>query len=231
MGSSTEEREDILKYTEYLEGSNTEEDAIEENTEEESDLEEQLLKVEQANKEEKASAPEKEKENKRTSLGLIKLLAHLHKEGPSGKLSPEEYPFLEVFSNGLEAATLALQEETTALLRLADEEMKGAQWKRLNKQKPIKQRIKLATTEKSRKMNGIYNDALFITEITKDYCYKTGLRLFTQRQTNTQKTRRQPDTHTEQIHSKLAGFYTPIKEYAWEEEKNNEFIKGVFIDA
>ncbi|KAI5184336.1 hypothetical protein NEHOM01_0081 [Nematocida homosporus] len=185
---------------------------------------EELLRIEQMNAE-VVDTPEVLEEQDKTE-DLVKVLALMHRAGVEGTIDSNVVGFLEVFSQGLEGAWQELQAQTRLVLSEADTNMKGSAWRRINKQKPIKQRIKQAITEKSKRMVSKYDDMPFIVACTKDFCYKSGMRLVMPR---AEKKVRQ-EKIDDRVHDKLIEFYVPRQQYEWEDEKITEFIACIFRD-
>ncbi|KAI5188613.1 hypothetical protein NECID01_0226 [Nematocida sp. AWRm77] len=212
-------------FEEYNQEQNcSEEDSLDEydngTATDEEEMEDELMRLEELNQEktEKKEAP------KETPRELIWLLSALHREGTKGFVHPEEHVFLSPFMEGLDSAWAEIKEETSAVLKQAEEEVKGPLYKKLNKQKPIKQRVKQAVAEKTKKMAEGYEDILFVQNLTKDFGYKTGIRIHTKKspKEKSQKKEKNP------LYEAMKGFYTPAQGPAWEDEKITEFVACVF---
>ncbi|OAG29450.1 hypothetical protein NEDG_00583 [Nematocida displodere] len=191
----------------------------------ESDADEELLRLDELNREmEEAAKKEAAEEEKEDLSALSRLLASFYREGPAGSVSVARHAFLSVFEGGVESAWLSLQEQGCALLREADEEMKGSKWKKLSKQKPLKHRIKQTMAEKAKKMQQ-YEDLPFAIATTRDFCYKTGLRILVRKNHEHPQEKLRVCT---KVHEKMEGFFAPSTGYAWDEEKISQFLPYVF---
>lgn len=213
--SSSEERVDIgLDSSEA--GSDEEElaDARLEN------IEEELLELEELNK---VQEKEEEKEKKTEDLtSTYAVLVAMCREGEEGFLEPGEHEFLKVFL--AEDIEEVLQERARELLKQVEKEFKSRSvFKKMNKQKLLKQRINMGIAEKLKENAGKYEDMPFIINVTKDFCYKKGIKLY-RRKVNERVTSK----ISRKVYDKMVGFCVPVGEYAWSEEKNNEFIKCIF---
>ncbi|KFG26766.1 uncharacterized protein NESG_00922 [Nematocida ausubeli] len=182
------------------------------------DIEEELLKLDEMNKqqEEKQSVPVQVEDMTST----YRLLATMHKEGAAGVLDPSEYEFLKIFSDP--NAEQILQDQASDLIRQVEALFKTPVYKKLNKQKLLRQRINHSISEKTKQYLNKYDDMPFIVSITKDFCYKTGTKLFR---------KKTGGKHIPKInrktYDKMVGFCVPVGEYKWSEEKNEEFINCV----
>ncbi|KAI5171308.1 hypothetical protein NEFER03_0667 [Nematocida sp. LUAm3] len=220
--NSDDEYEEVLASDENMSEEDNEEYDEEEEEEEEEDADEELLRIASLNKE---KVKEDAKEDKKEDLmGVMRVLALLHKEGEVGKVNVDGFPFLGVFSNGLDSAACQLREQANVLFAQVEEEMSSPGWKRLNKQKPIKQRIKQSIAEKVRKMNEKYEDMPFILEATREFCYRTGMRIKAPRVHKPKKVHK----IDMRVHEKVEQFYLTVSGYEWEDEKIDEFLKCIF---
>ncbi|KAI5190051.1 hypothetical protein NEMIN01_0836 [Nematocida minor] len=186
-----------------------------------SDADEELLRLDELNNETEEIKPSQKKED---LTSTYRLLAVMHKDGPSGTLSAESYEFLSSFN--LENTIEVLEEKSKSVIGQVEAQFKILpEYKRMNKQKPLKQRIKLGIAEKLKKNLNGYSDIPFIIGITKDFCYKTGTKIYNKKP---EKRRVELKVDERKVYEKLVGFCSRTGEYAWSEEKNDEFVKCVF---
>lgn len=184
------------------------------------ELGDELLRLEQLNQ---AAAPVESAPRAETK-GTVRLLSALHRQGERGAVEPAEFAFLSPFALGLEPAWAALKEQASELLKQADEEMKSPVYKKLNKQKPIKQRIKQTVGEKTKQMSGGYEDTAFVLAQTKDFGYRTGIKIHLKKRESAKPARLEKNP----VHENMQGFYTPVQPYPWDSEKITEFIACIF---
>lgn len=227
LDESFEDFNELIEREENKEESHSEEDSkeIEEEKidEEVEGIDEELLQLEEINRqphENKGS-----KENKEPDLtGIYRLLAYMHKEGEEGTIHPNEHKILNIFrTEGINRIEGILQDRSKYLIEAAEELFKASsEFKRMNKQKPIKQRIKIEIAERIKQNKSRYNSIPFISSIIKDFCYKTGIKIYKKK---AQKIKTKENTKT---YERLIHFSQGTKEYLWSEEKNEEFIKCIF---
>lgn len=190
--------------------------------------EEELLRIEEANRQKRkreSTAPEKE-EAEENITALLRLCVALVKKGPAGAISPQEYEFTKVFSTGIDTAVEQIQRDTRKVLEEFEQSLSSDRtWKRVARNKPVKQRIKQGIAEKTKSIAGHYEDMPFISALTKDYCYKKGVRIF-ERKARTEK-KRDPQPHRLPAYPEMQAFLQPLQNYEWEQDKIDEFMKGV----
>lgn len=194
--------------------------------------EEELLRIEEANRQErkKENTTEGKEETEEKITALLRLCVALVKKGPTGTINPQEYEFTRVFSNGIDTALEQIQNSTRKVLEEFEQSLSSDRtWKRIGRNKPIKQRIKQSISEKTKRIPGPYEDMPFISALTKDYCYKKGIRLF-ERKTKTEK-KRKSKPHKLPSYPEMQGFLQPLQSYEWEHDKIDEFMKCVLTPA
>ncbi|KAH9386145.1 uncharacterized protein NEMAJ01_1041 [Nematocida major] len=185
-----------------------------------SDLEsgaDELLRLEDFNR---AQAEKAKKSVAAADLtSTYRVLTAMHKEGPEGAISADEFEFLQVL--GEENAGRILQEQAQSLVREVEGLFKTPAYKKLNKQRLIRQRINYSLAEKAKTLPERYEDLPFVIAITKDFCYKTGAKIYKR---TTDKKIPKIKRHTYQ---KMVGFCSVKGEYAFSPEKIEEFIKSI----
>lgn len=195
----------------------------------ETDIENEMAYLEEINAEQ-AAKKEKEsrKKDKKVSLNhLHRLLCALYREGAEGAIQADLYPFLSPFKMGIENAWEQIKDQASDLFMKVEEEMKSSYWRRQNKQKPIKQRIKQSIAEKKKREQDKYVDFPFVLEVTKEFCYKTGMRISVPVSQKIKNKREERSKLNTKVHEKMQGFYSPVAGYVWEDEKINCFIESV----
>ncbi|KAI5143354.1 hypothetical protein NEPAR07_0574 [Nematocida parisii] len=188
---------------------------------ESSNIEEELLRLDEMNRAQEDIQQKPAQVEDLTST--YRLLATMHKEGASGTINSADYEFLKIL--GDPRAVDLLQDQASDLIKQVESLFKTPVYKRMNKQKLLRQRINYSISDKTKQYLNKYDDMPFIVNITKDFCYKTGTKLF-RKKTNTKLI---PKINRK-VYDKMVGFCVPVGEHTCSEEKNSELIKCVFME-